>query len=63
MRDATVPWNVGYASAADVVDATCDLIVVGVDGPSLRILAGLSRRHADDEVPEIIESALQGRGH
>jgi hypothetical protein len=58
LREATALWNVGYGTAADVVDAACDALVAGVDGPSLRMLAGVMRRHADSEVPEHVEAAL-----
>jgi len=59
LYDVAVLWGVGYVVAVDVVDAACDALVAGLDGPSLRILAGVSRRHADEEVPEIVEAALR----
>jgi hypothetical protein len=62
MRDAAALWSVGYVTAADVVDAACDLLVAGYDGPTLCMLAGVSRRHADEEVPELLDAALSDVG-
>ncbi|MEH0845930.1 hypothetical protein V6U81_26465 [Micromonospora sp. CPCC 205711] len=62
MRDAAALWSVGYASGADLVDAACDLLITGHDGPNLSMLAGVHSRHADEEVPELLEAALQDVG-
>ncbi|NYF58828.1 hypothetical protein [Micromonospora purpureochromogenes] len=44
MRDASALWSVGYASSAELVDAACDLLVTGHDGPNLSMLAGVAAR-------------------
>ncbi|MFC4148012.1 hypothetical protein ACFO0M_17290 [Micromonospora mangrovi] len=48
LQDAAVLWSVGEATPADVVKAACDCLVAGVDGPSLRILAGISSAPGSD---------------
>lgn len=62
MRDAVGLWYVGHVSAADVVYAACDLLVAGLDGPSLAMLASVSVHQADDEVAELLEAALRDVG-
>lgn len=62
MRHAVALWHVGQGSAADIVRAACDLLVAGLDGPELCILAAVSFRHADEEVPRLLEAALQEVG-
>jgi hypothetical protein len=59
MRDSAALWSVGYGTAAEVVEAACDLLVAGYDGPALRMLAAVSPRHADEDVPELLEAALR----
>ncbi|MFC8616298.1 hypothetical protein ACFT9M_07785 [Micromonospora purpureochromogenes] len=59
---ASALWSVGYASGAELVAAACDLLITGHDGPNLSMLAGVHSRHADEEVPELLEAALQGVG-
>lgn len=61
-RDAAALWSVGYVRAAELVEAACDLLVTGHDGPTLAMLAGVHTRHADDEVPDLLEAALQEVG-
>jgi hypothetical protein len=56
-RDAAALWSVGYVRAAELVDAACDLLVTGHDGPTLAMLAGVHVRHADQEVPDLLEAA------
>lgn len=62
MRDAAALWSVGYVTAAEVVDAACDLLVAGYDGSTLAVLAGVRARDADDEVPYLLEAALHDVG-
>ncbi|WP_081809659.1 hypothetical protein [Amycolatopsis keratiniphila] len=62
MRDVVARWYVGQARAADIVHTACDLLVAGLDGPSLCMLAAVSVRHADEEVPELLEAALRDVG-
>jgi hypothetical protein len=62
MRDAAALWSVGYIIAAEVVRIACDLLVAGQDGPALRMLAAVPFRHADDEVPDVLEAALTDLG-
>jgi hypothetical protein len=61
-RDAAALWSVGYVRAAELVDAACDLLVTGHDGRTLAMLAGVHTRHADQEVPELLEAALHEIG-
>ncbi|GAB3864247.1 hypothetical protein GCM10029963_74350 [Micromonospora andamanensis] len=58
MGDAVALWSVGDVTAAEVVRHACDLLVAGYDGPALRMLAAVSLRHADDEMPDVLEAAL-----
>jgi hypothetical protein len=58
IRDAAALWAVGDVNASDLVQAACDLLVAGHDGPALRMLAAVPFRHADEEVPEVLEAAL-----
>lgn len=59
MHDVVALWYVGQRSAADIVRTACDLLVAGLDGPALRMLAAVSIRHADEEVPDLLEPALR----
>ena len=62
MRDAAALWSVNYVTAAEVVDAACDLLVAGYDGFTLAMLAGVHARNAEEEVPELLEPALRDVG-
>lgn len=57
-RDVVAAWHVGEKSAADIVSAACDLVLAGIDGPAVCMLAGASPRHAHDEVLLLLEDAL-----
>ncbi|NKE56555.1 hypothetical protein FXN61_06800 [Lentzea sp. PSKA42] len=61
-RDVVALWHVGQRSASDVVRAACELLVAGVDGPSVSALAGASLRHAWEEMPPLLEDALRELG-
>lgn len=58
LREGAALWSVDYITAADIVEIACDLLVAGQDGPTLRMLAAVPFRHADEEVPEVLESVL-----
>jgi hypothetical protein len=62
MRDSVALWSVGYVTAAAVVDVACDLLVAGYDGPALCMLAAVTPRHADQDVPELLCTALRDVG-
>lgn len=62
MRHAGALWAVGAVDATDLVQAACDLLVAGHDGPALRMLAAVPFRHADEEVPDVLEAALTDLG-
>ncbi|MFC0113322.1 hypothetical protein [Kibdelosporangium aridum] len=62
MHDAVALWQVGEASAADVIYAACHLLTAGVDSPILRMLAALPVREADYEVNELIEAVMSEVG-
>ncbi|SBT40887.1 hypothetical protein [Micromonospora auratinigra] len=48
LQDAAVLWSARAATPAEVIEAACDCLVAGVDGPSLRILAGISGARGGD---------------
>ncbi|MFG1801338.1 hypothetical protein ACGFI4_14355 [Micromonospora carbonacea] len=58
MRDAAALWSVDYIDATEIVHAACDLLVTGYDGTALGMLAAVSLRHADQDVPDILHAAL-----
>ncbi|MCY1141991.1 hypothetical protein OWR29_28695 [Actinoplanes sp. Pm04-4] len=62
MQLAAALWSVEGANAAELVDAACDLLVAGHDGVDLAILAGVMRKHADDEAPALLAAALRDVG-
>lgn len=62
MQEAATLWSVGQVPAAQIVDLACELLVAGFDGPNLAVLAGVHARNADDEVPELLEAALDDVG-
>ena len=45
-----------------VVRCACDALIAGLDSPSLRILAGLTRAEADYQVLDILPEALAELG-
>lgn len=55
MQEAAALWSVGQVTAAELVDAACELLVAGFDGLNLAVLAGVHVRCADEEVPELLE--------
>lgn len=55
-------WSVGQVTAAELVSLACELLVAGFDGLNLAMLAGVHTRNADDEVPELLEAALEDVG-
>ncbi|WP_203731927.1 hypothetical protein [Paractinoplanes durhamensis] len=61
-RDLAALWSVEQVDAADLVAAACDLLVTDHDGTALAMLAGVSARHADQEVPDLLEAALADVG-
>jgi len=62
LQDAAALWSIGEVTSADVVTCACDALVEGIDTPSLRILAGLTRSEADIEVPDVLPAALEELG-
>ncbi|ALG14723.1 hypothetical protein AOZ06_11705 [Kibdelosporangium phytohabitans] len=65
MRDTVALWHVGQANAAEIVYAACDLLVAGVDGPALRMLAAVSARDVrvdSYEVTVLLESVMTELG-
>ncbi|MEV8504537.1 hypothetical protein AB0368_06850 [Actinoplanes sp. NPDC051475] len=62
MHNAAALWSVGHVTAAELVDVACDLLIAGFDGLNLAMLAGVHVRHADEEVPELLEAALTDAG-
>ncbi|MBN6041197.1 hypothetical protein [Amycolatopsis sp. 195334CR] len=62
LRTALGLWYVGQVGADALVRAACTLLVAGFDGLSLCMLAAVSVRDADAEVPEYLEAALHEVG-
>lgn len=58
MQEAAALWSVGQVTAADLVSLACELLVVGFAGMNLAVLAGVHARNADEEVPDLLEAAL-----
>ena len=61
-RDVVALWCVKEKSAWDVVLAACDLLLEDVTAPSLAVLAAVSRRDADVEVPIRLREVLPELG-
>lgn len=61
-HDVVALWCVNEKSAWDVVFAACDLVVEDVPAPSLAVLAAVSRRQADVEVPIRLREVLPELG-
>ena len=40
--DLAALWNIDAARTKDVIDAACDVLATGVDGPAMRTLASMS---------------------
>ena len=47
LQDPAALWSIGAVSSAEVAARACDVLVAGLDTPSLRILAGLTCSEAD----------------
>ncbi len=63
MGEVVTLWSVDRAYAADLIRATSDVLAAGGDGPSLRMLAAVSIRNADDEdIRDVVEPALREIG-
>lgn len=62
LRDTVSLWQMRRATAENVVRAACDLLVAGVDGPAMCELAAVSIRYADEEMPPLLEAALNEVG-
>ncbi|SCG66474.1 hypothetical protein [Micromonospora humi] len=60
LQETAALWSTGPGTAAQVIEAACDCLVAGVDGPTLRILAGAScaRGEESDELRRWLEGAL-----
>lgn len=56
--DVAAQWACGFVNATDVVDAATDALVVGLDSPTLRILAGVPTNEATVDVPGLVERAM-----
>jgi hypothetical protein len=62
MQEAVALWSVGEVTAADLVSLACELLVAGFDGMNLAMLAGVHARNADEDVPDLLEAALDDVG-
>lgn len=59
LQEAAALWSADFITAAEVVEVACDLLVAGHDNETLGMLAAVSARHADIDVPEILPLALE----
>lgn len=62
LNDAAALWIACTADATDVVDAACTCLVSGLDGPTLRMLAGASSVNAREEVTQWLDDTLTELG-
>lgn len=69
-RDSAI-WQLTVASAAEMagerfvalaVDGAVNALVVGLDGPALRELAGMSRSARGEDVRDLLQGALTDAG-
>src|SRR5262245_57294445 len=58
LRHAIALWYFRQGSAADIVLAACDLLVIGVDSPTLMELAAVQLSCAEVEVDPLLEATL-----
>jgi hypothetical protein len=54
LQDTAALWSIDTVSPQAVVRCACDALIAGLDSPSLRILAGLTRAEADYHMPDIL---------
>jgi hypothetical protein len=62
LQDTAALWSIDALSPQAVVRCACDALIAGLDSPSLRILAGLTRAEADYQVLDILSAALAELG-
>jgi hypothetical protein len=62
LQDAAAMWAVDQFGAEEIIDLAVDLLVAGVDTPSLRVLAGVPKVDAPMEVPDLLEATLAELG-
>jgi hypothetical protein len=56
--EAVAAWRSGYCGAEQIVDAATDLVVAGTESEAVAVVAGIPRRQADTDVPELLDAAL-----
>jgi hypothetical protein len=56
--DIAARWACGFVNATAVVDAGTNALVVGVDSPTLRVLAGVLAAQATIDVPDLLDRAM-----
>ena len=62
LQDTAALWSIDAVSPQAVVSCARDALIAGLDSPSLRILAGLTRTEADYHVLDILPAALAELG-
>jgi hypothetical protein len=62
LQDTAALWSIDALSPQAVVRCACDALIAGLDSPSLRILAGLTRAEADYHMPDMLPAALAELG-
>lgn len=62
LQDTAALWSIDAVSPQAVVRCACDALSAGLDSPSLRILAGLTRAEADYHVLDILPAVLAELG-
>ena len=62
LQDTAALWSIDAVSPQAVVSWACDALIAGLDSPSLRVLAGLTRAEADYYALDILPAALAKLG-
>ena len=62
LQDTVALRGIDAVSPQAVLSCACDALIAGLDSPSLRILAGLTRTEADYHVPGILPATLDEPG-
>lgn len=62
LADTSALWRAGLVGESEVVRATTEALVAGLDGPTLRMVAGLPAHDPDRELDQLLPSALAEQG-
>jgi hypothetical protein len=62
LREAAMLWNVGLETCERIVACAVDALIADVEAPSLALLAGLTRREAATDGPDLARDVLSELG-